>query len=209
MTDNEKAATFIGWKPNARIATNMGEMPLAAPDMSDPNNYMKALDKLVVKYGAIQLTLIRHAIGIATPGFTHHVVKNEWPEALAALYDAEASHELREVANDQRFDLMPSVRGLLRRASTENDRLHARVGELERENVRLTDHLAESTLSLHTAHQKLAAAEKREAALTERITAFRARIMHDENIPQEWARDVLLSDDRLAVDTDKAKGGPA
>jgi len=57
MTDNEKAATFIGWKPGmVHRAVSMGittvsvpcdaddprAHPLEAPDMSRPENYMKA-----------------------------------------------------------------------------------------------------------------------------------------------------------------------
>ncbi len=38
MTDNEKAATFLGWR--------RGLAPAAAPDMTRPENYMRALDNL-------------------------------------------------------------------------------------------------------------------------------------------------------------------
>ena len=40
--------------------------------MADPRNYMKAVDALVAKYGAIQLTLTHNGVGIAIPGFGHH-----------------------------------------------------------------------------------------------------------------------------------------
>jgi hypothetical protein len=57
--------------------------------MNDPRNYMKAVDALVARYGAIRLVLTHNGVGIATPGFAHQVVANRWPEALAALYDSE------------------------------------------------------------------------------------------------------------------------
>jgi hypothetical protein len=63
--------------------------------MSSPVNYMRAIDALVEKYGAVQLTLTHNGVGIATPGFGHQVVENRWPEALAALYDSE--HEKASV----------------------------------------------------------------------------------------------------------------
>lgn len=47
MTDNEKAATFIGWAPKTPCPPDITDVPLddylAAPDMTDPRNYMKAL----------------------------------------------------------------------------------------------------------------------------------------------------------------------
>lgn len=44
MTDNEKAATFIGWKPFAQSSWGewADERGNVAPDMGDPRNYMKA-----------------------------------------------------------------------------------------------------------------------------------------------------------------------
>lgn len=57
MTDNEKAATFIGWKPDCRGCEKSWEhldyfngrksneiRHHDAPDMSRPDNYMKALE---------------------------------------------------------------------------------------------------------------------------------------------------------------------
>lgn len=110
MTENEKAATFIGPVCDGEVVyvrtrgwfkcrkckledIARAEWVHKVPDMSLPANYMKALDALVAKYGAIQLTLTHHAIGLSTPGFAHHVVENEWPQTLAALYDAEHPKE--------------------------------------------------------------------------------------------------------------------
>ncbi len=73
MTDNEKAATFIGWKPGERcntegiawldcphkqfkyhydggdtlgVCVEIEPHDIPAPDMTDPGNYMKALEKI-------------------------------------------------------------------------------------------------------------------------------------------------------------------
>ena len=57
MTDNEKAATFIGWAPAQvcdrsdddgwcqvhNAVCDQGEHAIVAPDMTDPRNYMRAL----------------------------------------------------------------------------------------------------------------------------------------------------------------------
>jgi hypothetical protein len=95
MTDNEKAATFIGWSPDHREEWRLahGLFESAAPDMNKPENYTQALEALVKKYGAIQLTLTHHGVGIATPGFAHEVVENDWCDALATLYDSEQSKQ--------------------------------------------------------------------------------------------------------------------
>jgi hypothetical protein len=105
VTDNEKAATFIGWKPELEPAQpsypNLklyhpyrGYMP--APDMSDPRNYMKALEESNVHYQIRggpdkqwdrQVWLQRNDNSVEIERFT--VV-----EALAALYDAENKRTL-------------------------------------------------------------------------------------------------------------------
>lgn len=122
MTDNEKAATFIGWKPGQRcggcdarmmdhgfenIDAETGEPfgrahTIDAPDMSDPRNYMKALEGLsergwlwfVANHadGKIQMKIWKPA---------HHPTADQAAQlkparevvvvALAALYDAEQS----------------------------------------------------------------------------------------------------------------------
>lgn len=41
MTENEKAATFVGWKPGM-LTTRRGELP--APDMTQPENWTRALE---------------------------------------------------------------------------------------------------------------------------------------------------------------------
>jgi len=45
MTENEKAATFIGWKPDdCHCALKPGAHGHFCPDMSRPENYMRALE---------------------------------------------------------------------------------------------------------------------------------------------------------------------
>lgn len=99
MTENEKAATFIGWEPGmmcpqvrrkAWKCTACGfydkdltgePHSLLAPDMSDPRNYMEALEGR-----DWERTRYRRWI-ISTPEYTY---SGDTPvEALAALYDAE------------------------------------------------------------------------------------------------------------------------
>ena len=55
MTDNEKAATFIGWSPTptnrgyclaATVRSQSSCFIAEAPDMSKPQNYMRALEAL-------------------------------------------------------------------------------------------------------------------------------------------------------------------
>ena len=114
MNDNEKAATFIGWKPGIRCEDwrhCYQEIPFewecgyhgadthhvaVCPDMNCPSNYSRALTALVLKYGAMQITLTRGAVGIATPGFGHHVIENTWAVALAKLYDSEQALALKK-----------------------------------------------------------------------------------------------------------------
>lgn len=73
MTDNEKAATFIGWNPTVqcycaskglnRMNPEHADLPIehsmSAPDMSDPRNYMKALEAIQARtnHGPIELRL--------------------------------------------------------------------------------------------------------------------------------------------------------
>lgn len=65
MNANAKAATFTGWKPDVRCLRedwvlfdgcpecgffgDLGPHNRALPDMSDPRNYMKALNELVAR----------------------------------------------------------------------------------------------------------------------------------------------------------------
>jgi hypothetical protein len=94
MTDNEKAATFIGWKPSR----TPGVANSPAPDMSDPRNYMKALEAVsaagynITLEDRWQLTIDKEM----PEGQEHFVVyklslqqHNVFVMALAALYDAE------------------------------------------------------------------------------------------------------------------------
>ncbi len=104
LTDNEKCATFIGWKRGDGNGHRVGVYWChtcnrytpdtiahlnAAPDMSKPENYMRAIAALVAKYGAIQLTLVKNGVSLSTPGREHEVMCDTWTETLAALYQAE------------------------------------------------------------------------------------------------------------------------
>lgn len=95
MTENEKAATFIGWLPH--ITAGHREPPCdctAAPDMSDPRNYMKALIATAKDYyveivpndevdGRVWVKIYR--------GGEPKIEGDQPIKALAALYDAEHS----------------------------------------------------------------------------------------------------------------------
>lgn len=96
MTENEKAATFIGWRPGEVCESEMGcpewdmdqssvfhrDHLVAAPDMSDPRNYTKALEGLWWERAMNgRWKVLRSG---KAHGFGHTPQK-----ALAALYDAE------------------------------------------------------------------------------------------------------------------------
>jgi hypothetical protein len=82
MTDNEKAATFIGWRPCVWIANS-------APDMSDPRNYMKALEAIEASDGGMwDRTSVRRWYFIRSSNGKGGMGKTA-VQALAALYDAE------------------------------------------------------------------------------------------------------------------------
>jgi hypothetical protein len=104
MTDNEKAATFIGWREGVRCTAERvwgtdaccdghsagGKKPhdIPAPDMSDPRNYMKALHELPVWF---RWEVTRDDCMVTTD-------KGQYIEptpvaALAALYDAEHANQ--------------------------------------------------------------------------------------------------------------------
>lgn len=106
MTENEKAATYIGWKPKTwcgeceiigknkhadlKAKFNLGHY-VPAPDMSLPNNYMKALEGLPPEWG---WTVNRGPRGNFTVRIWDVMYgKGEScrsaVEALAALWDAE------------------------------------------------------------------------------------------------------------------------
>jgi len=126
MTDNEKAATFIGWEPDAvdRICEVCGARKsqveqkwqdghifgnggtLSAPDMSDPRNYMKALEAInaaghwfpeimtngigwLFRFGRMHAEIVP-IINIAKSHKEHGQAATL---ALAALYDAEHPDE--------------------------------------------------------------------------------------------------------------------
>ncbi len=116
MTDNEKAATFIGWGPcldQRWKAVEMGYFEClgchrrepewnmvhrAAPDMTDPRNYMKALEALLPHgfeisfehaYGHFECCIERAPSVIADWSGAGSTIGHAVSEALAALYDAE------------------------------------------------------------------------------------------------------------------------
>ena len=98
MTDNEKAATYIGWKEGEKCQRRHNEFmdrcscgagvelderhDAAAPDMADPRNYMKALES------CDNWRLMKRALCWVE---RNQVVKYgpNAITALAALYDAE------------------------------------------------------------------------------------------------------------------------
>jgi threonine synthase len=105
MTDNEKAATFIGWEG---LRTKI----LPAPDMANPSNYMKALEAVrrrgyTWEFGGEAEHLIRTSDsriyttaiwGMGRPDLVKEVygdsringdAASAVVAALAALYDAE------------------------------------------------------------------------------------------------------------------------
>lgn len=107
LNENEKAATYIGWKPGQpsdcrfddsdRYCRNGTEhcyidhaiATKAAPDMSRPDNYMRALDREMCElsrdYDGWQLDLAR----LKAPAIWYSTAGEAIIKALAALYDAE------------------------------------------------------------------------------------------------------------------------
>jgi hypothetical protein len=139
MTENEKAATFIGWQPGQRCEGvplpasvcwrcsscgyeygpfYSGAHSTPAPDMSDPRNYMKALEMVRVE-GEYYPEIYTNGIGwlarfgkVIGPDFedgspfaicriakSHADLGSAVTRALAALYDARAS-ERGETVNE-------------------------------------------------------------------------------------------------------------
>ena len=70
MTDNEKAATFVGWRPDAQ---HYG----APPDMSEPNNYMRAFASLAADSKYVQLTNYRAE---GSPIWGHITITDQMPK---------------------------------------------------------------------------------------------------------------------------------
>lgn len=92
MTDNEKVATFIGWLPHVTAGHRNPCDCTPAPDMSDPRNYMKALEAIDSSW-SIQHDRLAHRRMV-----TFATQMGTWDDsvptataivtALAALYDA-------------------------------------------------------------------------------------------------------------------------
>jgi hypothetical protein len=107
MTDNEKAATYTDWKPFSQAPWGewADEHGNVARDMSDPRNYMKALEAVQARthHGPIEMTVecdrdkgwkpvkFRWLVKLYKVLEDEHSV-HDWlepVEALAALHDAE------------------------------------------------------------------------------------------------------------------------
>jgi len=117
MTDNEKAATFVGWRPNAPctdhpsitrvVATEhctlsaMMVHDVLAPDMSKPENYMRALESLN-NYEMSRDERLGCAVAIPdfghAEGRTFTTMAEAAVAALAALYAAEHKEEAHDQA---------------------------------------------------------------------------------------------------------------
>ncbi len=110
MTDNEKAATFIGWKPGqichgcvARMidhgfaGLDIEGLPkgtgheIDAPDMALPQHYMRALDELP---DAIGWEVRREVWGPRSCTIGGMLRQPSVVEALALLYDTEHFDEV-------------------------------------------------------------------------------------------------------------------
>lgn len=123
MTDNEKAATFIGWSPYTCDdghcdfcgSRAFPHHPAQAPDMSDPRNYMKALENLgrdlSIAYrhesGIVQLTSWFCDIAYQSSAFNEINAIGKSPseavtKALAALYDTESPALERSISRGGR-----------------------------------------------------------------------------------------------------------
>lgn len=129
MTENEKAATYIGWNDHqvnrceSRLRTPQGTcwtcgaitpadstggynkgphdtLFIPAPDMSDPRNYMKALEAVrdAGRWWNIEATGGDRNYRLTTVIMEDRTTQRDTPEeaivgALAALYDAENGNE--------------------------------------------------------------------------------------------------------------------
>jgi hypothetical protein len=85
MTENEKAATFIGWK---RGDFRYETWPWDAPDMSRPENYMRAVGKLL-EVGRTVCFTPKYGVIIHDDHGLNLAEGKDCRAALAALYDAE------------------------------------------------------------------------------------------------------------------------
>lgn len=118
MTENEKAATFLGWKAGSicsghRAFCTCGfghNQPLLirSPDMTDPRNYMKALQAAAGRIPFVWICIDGNGAGschieACAPEIVHQSAPTimcegddlalEVIKALAALYDAEHPNE--------------------------------------------------------------------------------------------------------------------
>jgi hypothetical protein len=80
MTENEKAATFTGWKRWTRWTFS--------PDMSKPKNYMRAVAKLLEEGRTVCFTP-KYGVIIHDDHGLNLVEGKDCRAALAALYDTE------------------------------------------------------------------------------------------------------------------------
>lgn len=108
MTPNEKAATFIGWDPVWRIPPEDHRLygrdgePMQRrdpmPDMTDPRNYMKALEAVVALGFTVEL------YGELEPPAFPWGCAIKHPTVVTALHDAETPAEAVVVALSQVYD---------------------------------------------------------------------------------------------------------
>lgn len=105
MTVDEKAASYTNWKPDqlcgeldcghkeakhsavgwaARVPHN-----IPIPDMNLCQSWKVALNTLVHKYGAVQITLTAGSVSIVSPGLIVQGIGNSWVEALGDFWDQE------------------------------------------------------------------------------------------------------------------------
>lgn len=96
MTDNEKAATFIGWVGACDEHPWSGDVRCSkAPDMSKPENYMRALDRLhqrgagFVQWGNGCFATFNDEDGTDHTGPIKETIAEAVVAFLVALYDAE------------------------------------------------------------------------------------------------------------------------
>jgi hypothetical protein len=117
MTANQKAATFIGWKPDMTCKealdfsnSKRGMHWHEAPDMSRPENYIKALDSIPREYDVViedrwQVTIQRDTDTHGGTNFiTFHVDTDcgvAVVDALADLYDATHPEQAEAQATNQ------------------------------------------------------------------------------------------------------------
>lgn len=102
MTNNQKAATFIGWTPCDRDPNDVLTCMVAhapAPDMSKPENYVRALETRILNVLVAEVILDSHdrRYGVQSKATAHYPVAHHGAGStlgeaiinyLANVYDA-------------------------------------------------------------------------------------------------------------------------